>query len=100
MAPVQAVVVPIADRHIQFCREVGEKLGTAGLRVEVNDSNDRMNSKIRQAQLQKVPYMLVVGDREVESGAVAVRTRTGEDHGAKPVGDVLDMLLKQVAEKS
>ena len=100
MAPVQAVLVPIADRHNDFCHEVGDTLRAAGLRVEVNDSNDRMNAKIRQAQLQKVPYMLVVGDREVEAGATAVRTRSGEDLGAKPVSEVADMLLKQVADKS
>ncbi|MCI0808031.1 MAG: threonine--tRNA ligase [Chloroflexi bacterium] len=100
LAPVQAVVVPIADRHNDFCHEVGTGLKEAGLRVEVNDSNDRMNAKIRQAQLQKVPYMLVVGDREVDAGSVAVRTRAGEDLGAKPVGDVVDMLLKQVADRS
>jgi len=100
MAPVQAVVVPIADRHNEFCHEVGDTLRAAGLRVEVNDSNDRMNAKIRQAQLQKVPYMLVVGDREVEAGATAVRTRSGEDLGAKPVSEVAGMLLKQVADKS
>ncbi|MCH7970554.1 MAG: threonine--tRNA ligase, partial [Chloroflexi bacterium] len=100
LAPVQAVVVPIADRHNDFCHDVGAKLKAAGLRVEVNDSNDRMNAKIRQAQLQKVPYMLVVGDREVDAGSVAVRTRAGEDLGAKPVGDVVDMLLKQVADRS
>lgn len=100
MAPVQAVVVPIADRHNDFCHDVGDRLKAAGLRVEVDDSNDRMNAKIRQAQLQKVPYMLVVGDREIETGAVAVRTRAGENLGAKPVDDVVDMLLKQVADKS
>ncbi|MCH8229999.1 MAG: threonine--tRNA ligase [Chloroflexi bacterium] len=100
LAPVQAVVVPIADRHNDFCHEVGTRLKAAGLRVEVNDSNDRMNAKIRQAQLQKVPYMLVVGDREVDAGSVAVRTRAGEDLGAKPVGDVVDMLVKQVADRS
>ena len=100
LAPVQAVVVPIADRHNDFCHEVGTRLKAAGLRVEVNESNDRMNAKIRQAQLQKVPYMLVVGDREVDAGSVAVRTRAGEDLGAKPVGDVVDMLVKQVADRS
>ena len=100
LAPVQAVVVPIADRHNEFCHEVGATLEAAGIRVEVNDSNDRMNSKIRQAQLQKVPFMLVVGDREIEAGAVAVRTRTGEDLGAQPVGDFLDSLLRQVVART
>jgi threonyl-tRNA synthetase len=100
LAPVQAVVIPIADRHNDFCHEVGSRLKAAGLRVEVNDSNDRMNSKIRQAQLQKVPYMLVVGDREIEADAAAVRTRAGEDLGAIPVGDVVGMLINQVADKT
>jgi threonyl-tRNA synthetase len=100
MAPVQAVVVPIADRHIDFCNEVGARLSEAGIRVEVDDSNDRMNAKIRQAQLQKVPYMLVAGDREVEAGSVAVRTRTGENLDPMTVDDVVDKFLNQIAERS
>ncbi|MBC8453059.1 MAG: threonine--tRNA ligase, partial [Chloroflexi bacterium] len=100
MAPVQAVVVPIADRHNDFCHEVGAKLKAAGIRVEVDDSNDRMNAKIRQAQLQKVPYMLVAGDREVEAGAVAVRTRTGENLNPMTVDEVVDKFLKQIVERS
>jgi len=82
LAPVQAVVIPITDRHVPYAREVGEKLRAAGLRVEVDDRSERMQAKIRDAQLQKVPYMLIVGDREQAAGAVAVRLRTGEDLGA------------------
>ena len=100
MAPVQAVVVPIADRHIDFCNEVGAKLKAAGIRVSVDDSNDRMNSKIRQAQLQKVPYMLVAGDQEIEAGTVAVRTRTGENLEPMTVDGVVDKFLKQIEERS
>ena len=100
MAPVQAVVVPIADRHIDFCNEVGAKLKAAGIRVNVDDSNDRMNSKIRQAQLQKVPYMLVAGDQEIEAGTVAVRTRTGENLEPMTVDEVVDKFLKQIEERS
>ena len=100
MAPVQAVVVPIADRHIDFCNEVGAKLKAAGIRVNVDDSNDRMNSKIRQAQLQKVPYMLVAGDQEIEAGTVAVRTRTGENLEPMTVDEVVDGFLKQIEERS
>ena len=85
MAPVQAVIIPITDRHMAFGREVEGKLREAGLRVELDASNDRMNAKIRAAQLNKVPYMLVIGDREVEDGAVSVRLRNGEDLGAMPV---------------
>ena len=100
MAPVQAVVVPIADRHIDFCNEVGVKLKAAGIRVSVDDSNDRMNSKIRQAQLQKVPYMLVAGDQEIEAGTVAVRPRTGENLDPMTVDEVVDKFLKQIEERS
>jgi len=100
IAPVQAVVVPIADRHNDYCHEVGAKLSAAGVRVEVNDSNDRMNSKIRHAQLQKVPYMLVAGDREVESETVAVRTRTGENLDPMSADEVVEKFLKQIADKS
>jgi threonyl-tRNA synthetase len=100
IAPVQAVVVPIADRHNDYCHEVGAKLAAAGVRVEVNDSNDRMNSKIRHAQLQKVPYMLVAGDREVESETVAVRTRTGENLDPMSADEVVEKFLKQIADKS
>jgi threonyl-tRNA synthetase len=85
MAPVQAVIIPITDRHMAFGREVEGKLREAGLRVEMDASNDRMNAKIWAAQLNKVPYMLVIGDREVEDGAVSVRLRNGEDLGAMPV---------------
>ena len=85
MAPVQAVIIPITDRHLAFGREVESKLRAAGLRAELDASNDRMNAKIRSAQLNKVPYMLVIGDREVEDGTVSVRLRSGEDLGAMPV---------------
>lgn len=82
LAPVQVVVIPITDRHIPYAHEVGAKLRAAGLRVEVDDRSERMQAKIRDAQLQKVPYMLIVGDREQAAGTVAVRLRTGEDLGA------------------
>ncbi|MFQ3681555.1 threonine--tRNA ligase [Roseiflexus sp.] len=83
LAPVQAVIIPISDeRHGAYAAEVGRQLTAAGLRVEVDLSRDRMQAKIRQAQLQKIPYMLIIGDREQSAGAVAVRTRSGEDLGA------------------
>ncbi len=92
LAPVQAVVIPIADRHIEYAQQVSTQLQDAGFRVDVDDRSERMNLKIRQAQLQKTPYMLVVGDRESEAGAAAVRTRDGEDLGALPMSDVLERL--------
>ena len=97
LAPVQAVVIPIADRHNEYAGQVAEKMRDAGLRVEVDDRNDRMNQKIRQAQLQKTPYMLVVGDREAEAQAAAVRTRDGENHGALPLDEVIAMLAEELA---
>ena len=92
LAPVQAVVIPIADRHNEYAEQVAAQLRDAGFRVEVDDRSERMNQKIRQAQLQKTPYMLVVGDREAEANAAAVRTRDGDNHGALPLSDVQEML--------
>ena len=100
LAPVQAMVIPIADRHVAYARGVAEQLAAAGIRAEVDDSSERMNKKIREAQLQKIPYMLVVGDKESEAGAVAVRTRDNEDRGAQPVADFVAELAARVAERS
>jgi threonyl-tRNA synthetase len=99
LAPVQAVVIPIADRHNAHAHEVVSQLKAAQVRVEVNDSSDRMQAKIRDAQLQKVPYMLVIGDREVEAGAVAIRLRNGQNLGAQSVPDFVAMVQEAVAEK-
>ncbi|MDX1436150.1 MAG: threonine--tRNA ligase, partial [Anaerolineales bacterium] len=82
LAPVQAIMIPIADRHIEYAEQVANRLTAGGLRVEVDQRNERMNAKIRDAQLQKIPYMLVVGDREAEAGSVAVRDRSGGNQGA------------------
>ncbi len=100
LAPVQAVIVPIADRHLDYARDVQQTLAKQGLRVHVDESSDRMNAKIRTAQLQKVPYMLVVGDREAEENAVAVRTRTGGNLGAISIAEVVDSLAKEAEDKS
>ena len=95
LAPVQAVVIPIADRHLEYAEQVRETLSAAGTRVEVDARSERMNLKIRNAQMMKVPYMLVVGDRERDVGAVAVRQRDGEDLGAMAVADFVEMLAKE-----
>jgi len=100
LAPTQAVLIPIADRHVEYADKVAAQMKVAGLRVEVDDSSDRMGNKIRKAQEQKVPYMLVIGDREVEAGAVSVRLRTGEDEGALAVDDLIGRMQKIVAEKT
>ncbi len=89
LAPVQAMLIPIADRHVEYARQVAEQLKAAGLRVEIDERGDRMNAKIRDAQNQKIPYMLVVGDKEAEAGAVALRLRNGENPGPVPVADFI-----------
>jgi threonyl-tRNA synthetase len=96
LAPVQAVLIPIADRHLEYAHEVAARLEANGLRVAVDERNERMNAKIRDAQLQKIPYMLVVGDREAEAGSVAVRDRSGEDLGALPVEAFKKRALEEV----
>ena len=95
LAPVQAVVVPIAERHLEYARQVEEQIAGAGLRANVDARNERMNAKIRDAQLQKVPYMLVVGDREAKAGAAAVRLRSGENLGAMPVSQVIERIASE-----
>jgi threonyl-tRNA synthetase len=97
LAPVQAVVIPIADRHVEYAQRVADELRASGLRAEVDGRGERMQAKIRDAQLQKVPYMLVVGDREQEAEAVAVRRRDGSDLGALPLFQVIDRLKDEVA---
>jgi threonyl-tRNA synthetase len=100
LAPVQAIVLPIADRHAEYARRVGERLRAAGLRVEVDERQEKVNYKIREAQLQKIPYMLVVGDREQAEGAVAVRSRSAGDLGPRPVDAFLETALDEVRRKA
>jgi threonyl-tRNA synthetase len=100
VAPVQAVLVPIADRHNDAARELAGVLGTRGLRVEVDDSSNRMQNKIRLAQEQKVPYMLVLGDREIEGRTAAPRTRGGEQLPAEGWDELAERLVKEAAARS
>jgi len=99
LSPVQAVIIPIADRHMDFAKSVAAELKGAGLRVEVDDRSDRMNAKIRDAEKRKIPYMLVVGDREMEQGQVDIRRRSGERLGALKVDEFMDLAVKDVEEK-
>lgn len=85
LSPIQVEMIPIADRHLSYAQDVADKLRAEGFRVQVNDRSERMNAKIRDAQNQKIPYMLIVGDREAEAGEVSVRLRTEEDLGAMPL---------------
>jgi len=85
LAPVQAMVLPGSDKHQAYAREVGEELRKARVRVQVDDRNEKLNARIRDAQLQKIPFMLVVGDREAQSRSVALRRRDTGDAGSRPL---------------
>jgi threonyl-tRNA synthetase len=99
LAPVQAVVLPIADRHAAYAASVREKLQAAGLRAELDARQEKINYKIREAQLQKIPYMLVAGDREAADGTVSVRSRAGGDQGARGVEDFIRQAQAEVAAR-
>jgi len=99
LAPIQAIVLPIADRHQPYAAAVRDQLRAAGLRVNLDERQEKIGYKIREAQLQKVPYMLVVGDRETTEGTVSVRTRTGGDQGPSSVGDFAAKARDEIARK-
>jgi len=100
LSPVQVMMIPIADRHIEYARQVAAELRAAGMRVAVDEGSERMNKKILNAQMQKTPYMLVVGDKEEESQAVAVRTRNNENRGAVPVAEFKAAATTLITTKS
>ena len=99
LSPKQVTVIPIADRHNGYAHEVAARLKKAGLRLSVDDGSDRMNAKIRNAQKRKVPYMLVIGDREMEEGQVALRRRSGESLPAMSVDAFIELALREIEEK-
>jgi threonyl-tRNA synthetase len=99
LSPVQAVVIPVADRHLDYAREVQERLVEKGLRVEVDDSANSMQKKIRENARQKIPYLLIVGDREAEQGSVNVRRRTEKQQEALDVEEFAERVLREVASR-
>jgi threonyl-tRNA synthetase len=99
LAPVQATVLPIADRHLDYARSVRDRLKAAGLRADLDDRQEKVNYKIREAQLQKIPYMLVVGDREAAEGTVSVRERAGGDKGASPIDAFIALAKDEIENK-
>src|SRR5438105_839857 len=99
LAPLQAIVLPIADRHLQYGAFVRDQLKAAGLRVEVDERQEKIGYKIREAQLQKIPYMLVVGDREVETSTISVRERSGGDKGASSIDGFIATAQDEIARK-
>src|SRR6185437_2029382 len=100
LAPVQAAVLPITDRQLEYAQKVHARLEAAGLRSHLDDRKEKVNLKIREAQLQKVPYMLVVGDREAEAGTVSVRHRKHADMGVKPLDQFIAEVSQLIASKS
>ena len=100
LAPVQATVLPITDKQAGYAHAVAEKLKAAGVRVSVDDRNEKVNLKIREAQLQKVPYMLVVGGREADNAQVSVRHRKRADLGPTSVEEFIRNISAEIAAKS
>jgi threonyl-tRNA synthetase len=100
LAPVQVTIIPVADRHLDYAEKIGAELRKDGVRAEVDTRSERMNLKIRQAQLDKVPCMLVVGDREVENGTVSVRLRDGGQLPAEPLDRFREAIRKTIVERA
>jgi threonyl-tRNA synthetase len=100
LAPVQAILLPIADRHLDYARSIRNQLAPAGLRVELDERQEKIGYKIREAQLQKIPYMLVVGDKEVAEGTVSVRTRAGGDQGGRRVDDFVRDVIDEARRRA
>jgi len=100
LAPVQAMIIPIADRHVEYANQVLGALKAVGVRAEVDSRGERMNAKVRDAQLQKIPYMLVVGDKEAADNAVSVRLRTNENLGATPLEAFIKRITTITSTKS
>ena len=99
LAPVQVKVIPVADRHLDHARKIEKEMRNRGIRVEVDDRSERMNLKIRQAQLDKIPYMVIIGDKEVADNSVSVRRRSGEQLPTQPLATFLKTLTKEIADK-
>jgi threonyl-tRNA synthetase len=99
LTPQQAVIIPIADRHLDYAHQVEVRLKEAGLRVAIDQRSERMNQKIREAQLEKIPFMLVVGDREQESATVSVRRRSGEQAGAQSLEDFIALVQSEARSR-
>ncbi|EDH6073404.1 threonine--tRNA ligase, partial [Salmonella enterica subsp. enterica serovar Typhi] len=100
LAPVQVVVMNITDSQSEYVNELTQKLQNAGIRVKADLRNEKIGFKIREHTLRRVPYMLVCGDKEVEAGKVAVRTRRGKDLGSLDVNDVIEKLQQEIRSRS
>jgi threonyl-tRNA synthetase len=99
LSPVQVVIIPIADRHLSYAQQVADELRAGGIRVQVDDRSERMNLKIREAQLEKIPYMAVVGDKELDVSQVSLRIRSGEDLGLLSLSQFMDRIKPIIENK-
>ncbi|MHB1857624.1 MAG: His/Gly/Thr/Pro-type tRNA ligase C-terminal domain-containing protein, partial [Acidobacteriaceae bacterium] len=100
LAPVQVGLVPISEKHIDYAKKVQQQLQIAGLRIELDDRNEKMNAKIRDLTMQKIPYLLVMGDKEAAANTVSVRTRGKGDQGSMPLEAFVAKAKKLVEEKN
>ena len=100
LSPVQTTMIPIAERHVDYANKVADQLKAIGVRVEVDARNEKMNAKIREHAMQKVPFLLVVGDKEAEAGKVNVRARGKEKTEDMPAAEFVDKIKKLITEKS
>ena len=100
LSPVQVKFLPVADRHQDYCREVMSKLQTAGVRCELDDRSEKTGFKIRSAQMEKVPYMIIVGDKDIEANTISVRSRKNGDEGATSVDEFLSRIVTEIATKA
>lgn len=100
LAPVQVKILPITDRQLEYAREIAATMFNSEIRVEVDERNEKIGYKIREAQLEKIPYILVVGDKEVEARTVAVRKRGEGDIGAQETNGFITQILDEIREKN
>ena len=100
LAPVQVKLLPIADRHLDYLYEIKKRLEAEGIRCEVDDRSEKIGFKIRSAQLEKVPYMLLAGDKDIENGTVSVRSRKNGDEGAFNPDDFLNRIIEEIKTKA
>jgi threonyl-tRNA synthetase len=100
LAPVQAVLITVSDKVSAYAQEVYEKMQAAGIRVELDDSNERLGAKIRGSEMKKIPYMAIIGQKEVEQGTLSVRSKKKGDLGSLKTDDFLGQLLKEIETKT
>ena len=100
LAPTQVKLLPVADRHLEYVNEIKKALDAKGMRVEIDSRSEKIGYKIREAQLEKVPYMFIIGDKDIEAGTVSVRHRKEGDLGAMKLEDFIAMAVEEIETKA